>query len=280
MTENVITGIIRPAGKKDVTVSVVGLDFNTPDTFVIDYLNKFGVVLSNAVIYARFDTGPFQGKYNGERKYQVDFSKASKQMGTYHIIDGSKVRVFYRGNKKTCGRCHKMASECTGFAIAKNCATGGGKQVFLSEHMKKLWEEIGFVPSTFELDECDKTEDDVEQALKDAPIASKISFPPAKKQEPSVRDIEHYDGITVRNFPSRLVDKDIITFLVLYGLPVDHSQENIHINRGEKNTWVVLDGLSPTIVQKIFNSIHFHESKQKFFEVPLYCKNLRNLTPM
>ena len=68
VTENVITRIIRPAGKKDVTVSVVGLDFNTPHTFVIDYLNKFGVVLSNAVIYARFDTGPFQGKYNLERK--------------------------------------------------------------------------------------------------------------------------------------------------------------------------------------------------------------------
>ena len=46
----VMTGVIRPAGKKDVTVRIDGLDFNTPDSFVIDYLNKFGVVLNNAVV--------------------------------------------------------------------------------------------------------------------------------------------------------------------------------------------------------------------------------------
>ena len=42
----IVTGMIRPAGKKDVTFTIVGLDFNTPDPFVIDYLNKFGTVLS------------------------------------------------------------------------------------------------------------------------------------------------------------------------------------------------------------------------------------------
>ena len=91
VTENVMTGIIRPADKKDVTLSVVGLDFNTPDNFVVDYINKFGSVMSSAVVYSKVESGPFQGKYNGERKYQVDFSKATKQMGTFHIIDGSKV---------------------------------------------------------------------------------------------------------------------------------------------------------------------------------------------
>ena len=50
--------MIRPAGKKDVTVTVCGLDFNTPDSFVIDYLNKFGVVMTSEVIYSKFDKGP------------------------------------------------------------------------------------------------------------------------------------------------------------------------------------------------------------------------------
>ena len=31
VTSNVMTGIIRPAGKKDVTVTIDGLDWNTPD---------------------------------------------------------------------------------------------------------------------------------------------------------------------------------------------------------------------------------------------------------
>ena len=198
----VMTGIIRPAGKKDVSATVSGLDFNTPDRFVVDYLSKFGTVLSSAAIYCKYDTGPFKGKYNGDRKYQVDFSKSNHQMGTYHLIDGCKVRVFYRGNRKTCGRCQKPSSDCPGEAIAKNCAAGGGDRVFLSDHMKKLWEQIGFVPTSFELDESDKAEDDVQQATKDVPIKTKTSFPPSfKRQDPSPRDIEHLNGISVRNFP-------------------------------------------------------------------------------
>ena len=281
VTESIMTGNIRPAGKKDVTVSIVGLDFNTPDNLTVDYMNKFGVVLSNTVIYSKYDSGPFQGKYNGERKYQVDFSKSSRQMGTYHIIDGCKARVFYRGNKKTCGRCHKIASECTGGAIARNCAIGGGERVFLSDHMKKLWEEIGFVPTTFELDENEKTEDDVEQAVKDAPKINETSFPSSMKHpEPSARDIEHFDGVTIRNIPNTLEDKDIVDFLMNHGLPHDHDIMNLRINKGDKNTHVVIDCLSPNDVQTMYMNIHFLESKQKFFDVPLYCKCLRNMTPV
>ena len=33
------TKFIRPAGKKEVTVKVCGLDFNTPDSYVIEYLS-------------------------------------------------------------------------------------------------------------------------------------------------------------------------------------------------------------------------------------------------
>ena len=62
-------------------------------------------------------------------------------------------------------------------------------------------------------------------------------------------------------------------------MPIDHKQENININRGNRNTFVVIDGLSTQVVQTMNKSIHFHESKQKFFDVPLYCKAVRNMTP-
>ena len=42
VNSNVITGVIRPTGKTDVTVSIGGVDFNTPDTFVLEYLLAFG----------------------------------------------------------------------------------------------------------------------------------------------------------------------------------------------------------------------------------------------
>ena len=86
VTNGVITGMIRPAGKKDVTVTIAGLDFNTPDSFIVDYINKFGVVLDNTVMYTKFESGPFKGKFNGERRYQVDFSGSPRQIGTYHLL--------------------------------------------------------------------------------------------------------------------------------------------------------------------------------------------------
>ena len=76
-----MTGLIKPAGKKDVTVTVDGLDFNTPDTFFIDYLSKFGVVLSNAVVYTKSEPGPLKGKFNGGRKFQVRFLKIKQANG-------------------------------------------------------------------------------------------------------------------------------------------------------------------------------------------------------
>ena len=76
VSKGVMTGMIRPAGRSDVTMSVIGLDFNTPDTLMMDYINKFGgVIISRSVIYSKYSEGPFKGKYTGERKYQVDFSK-------------------------------------------------------------------------------------------------------------------------------------------------------------------------------------------------------------
>ena len=280
VSNGVMTGLIRPAGKTDVTVKVDGLDFNTPDNFVIDYLNKFGSVKSNTVTYSKYETGPFRGKYNGERRYQVDFGKASRQMGTFHLIDGAKVRVFYRGNKKTCGRCHKMADNCLGKAVAKGCGESGGERVFLSDHMKKLWAEIGFTPTTFELDADEKPEDDVQQATKDAPLIAATGYKPnVPRQEANVRDVERSNGITVRNFPPHLEDKDILTFLVNRGMPLNH--ENVNTTRGVKNTRALVEGLSPTDVQTLYRSIHYHETKTLFFDpsVPLYCQIVRNMTP-
>ena len=95
----VTTSLSKPAGRNDVTVTAVGLNFNTPDTFVQEYIKKFGRIISDSVIYGKYTEGPFKNKYNGERKYQVEFSEDKIPIRTYHIIDGERVKVFYRGNK-------------------------------------------------------------------------------------------------------------------------------------------------------------------------------------
>ena len=72
-------------------------------------------------------------------------------MGSYHFLDGEVVRITYRGNVETCGRCHKNARNCPGGAKKKECKEAGGQFVHISEHMRQLWKEIGFTPTGFEL---------------------------------------------------------------------------------------------------------------------------------
>ena len=72
------------------------------------------------VIYSKFTEGHFKSKRNGKRKYQVDFTNIKRTMGTYHFLDGARVRILYRGNDITCGRCHQTAMGCLGSGIAKN----------------------------------------------------------------------------------------------------------------------------------------------------------------
>ena len=108
-------------------------------------------------------------------------------MGTFHIIDGSRVKIFFRGNKKTCGRCHKTADECAGKSLAKDCETKGGERVNIGDHMKKLWAEIGFTPTNFELNEDEKSTD-MENVSKENQVKIADNFKTVKKTEPSARD--------------------------------------------------------------------------------------------
>ena len=47
--KGLVTGHIRPDGRREVTVTVAGLDFNTPDCLVYEYIQKFGGVITSKV---------------------------------------------------------------------------------------------------------------------------------------------------------------------------------------------------------------------------------------
>ena len=107
--EGIRTGIIRPAGKKEQSVTISGLHPNTKDQAVVKYLSAHGKVsVTDKVVHHVYPgvsgSSLCAGKLNGIRTYMVEITKP---MGTYHIIDGEKVSVKYRGQDKTCARCHK-----------------------------------------------------------------------------------------------------------------------------------------------------------------------------
>ena len=138
---------VRPAIRREVTMLVSGLSFNTPDVQVIAYIEKFGAkVVGTEPIYGIHKEGPWAGQYNGERRYRADFSSQKCAMGTYHLIDGAKVRVMYPGNTKTCGRCHQPPSGCIGGGIARVCGESGGNRVSLAAHMRQLWARVDYNP--------------------------------------------------------------------------------------------------------------------------------------
>ena len=127
---------ITQAGVKEVTIVVMGLDFMVEDEVMMEYIKSFGgVIKSDRVIYSKDKQGPFKGLLNGERRYLVDMSGALCNMGTYHHIGENKVKVIYKGNSRTCGRCHEEQQKCSGRGIARECTSG---RISLEHHMERL----------------------------------------------------------------------------------------------------------------------------------------------
>jgi hypothetical protein len=280
VTRGVWTRNIRPAGRRDVVVTVSGLEFNTPDTLVQGYIEKFGgKLVTKDAIYGKHGEGPLMGFFNGERKYNVEFNDSAKPMGTYHFLDGARVRVFYRGNVKTCARCHEASVSCMGGGFAKDCQTNGGKKLDLADHMRTIWQEIGFSPTSFQLPV--ETEIGVDKSNEgDTTISEDKSFR-RQIERPELKDddIKKIVGIQIRNLPPTLSDDEIVTFLV-DNVDKDVTLEKLSLVKNEHNLNVAIEnGLEGSQVIAAAAKLEFRQSKQKFFGKPLYCRLLKNLTP-
>ena len=49
VTDGIKTGLVKPMDRREVDVKVSGLNLNTPDSLVVEYLNKHGRVVNNKV---------------------------------------------------------------------------------------------------------------------------------------------------------------------------------------------------------------------------------------
>ena len=167
MKEGVQTSIIRPAGKKEVSVLVSGLHPNTKDQAVVRYLAAHGKVsATDHVIYhvypGRAGSTLLAGKLNGNRSYMVEISK---HMGSFHIIDGEKVSIRYRGQTRSCARCHQPETQCPGKGVARECTS---ERVLLSTHMQDHWKTISYVPDSSSME---GVEEDLEVNVQIGPVS-------------------------------------------------------------------------------------------------------------
>ena len=134
---------IKPAGKKEVVVKLKGVHPNTKDDVIVSYLNKFGTVISNKIVYGIYSDGPLSGFKNGDRSIKLEL-RPGINIGSYHIIDGQKVSIRYPGQHQTCARCHKTAKDCMGNGMAKKCELAGGIKVDFIDYILELWKQIGY----------------------------------------------------------------------------------------------------------------------------------------
>ena len=281
VTRGVWTKNIRPAGRRDVVVTVIGLDFNTPDTLVQGYIEKFGgKMVSHEVIYGKYGDGPMRGMFNGERRYNVEFKDGARPMGTFHFLDGAKVRIFYRGNSKTCARCHKVSGVCPGGGYAKECHNQDGQKVDLADHMRVLWQEIDFNPTTFELPAQADPEADQNEVVGDIGISEDTTFRRSiERPQMTDEDIKKVVGIQIKNLPPTMSNAEVAAFLQ-EKVDKDITIERVSIMKNEHSINASIEnGLEGATVINAAKEIEFRQSKKKFFGKPLYCRILKNLTP-
>ena len=135
------SSMMKPAGKKEVVVTIKGVHPNTRDSFVLDYLSKFGNIVTTKVVHGEFAAGPLKGMTNGDRSYKMEV-KAGESIRSYHYIDGQKVSLRYAGQMQTCGRCHETSRNCRGKGVAKKCEFEGGIRIDFADHILALWQQI------------------------------------------------------------------------------------------------------------------------------------------
>ena len=268
VTDNIKTGLIKPMDRTEVTVTIKGLNYNTPDTLVIEYLSKHGKVCNSDVIYELEKDGMLKGLRNGNRKYLVDFSNGIN-MGSFHLFDGAYITVTYSGQRKTCGRCRMTAKDCLGDAFAKTCEQNNGLKVKLADHMKEHWKKIGFVPTNFRREALNEDED--LELTEDVRIKDNNKFTPTHRKPDNSDENAHFTSIIIRNLPKDIPDDEIKKFLVSKDLPKEHTE--LKIIRNKHNTNVEINSLDNVTCDTLIKNIN----EKKFFNIKTFCRGLSNL---
>ena len=257
---------VKPVGKREVVVTVRGLHPNTMDQVVIEYLGKFGKVVTSKVVYATYGDGPLRGLKNGDRSFKVELQPGCN-IGSYHILDGTKVTLRFPGQKQTCARCHEVSTYCPGGGIAKKCEAAGGNKVELGDHILNLWKKIGYSPGDLEYAAA---YDDHGEALDQVAVSSPKAvgeFTPVKV----VSEPEKFSGVNIKQFPKNVDTGEVMEFLVRSGLP-ESNRENVVI---KPNGHVSIGKLDNAVCRVLIGNIH----NQRHFDRKLYCNGIIPLTP-
>ena len=252
--------MVKPVGKKEVVVSLRGVHPNSRDTVVMNYLSRFGKMVTSKVVHEVFATGPLKGLKNGNRSYKMEI-KPGENIGSYHVIDGQKVSLRYPGQQQTCGRCHQVARQCKGGGIARECEAKGGAKVAFADYIMELWKKINYTP-----DNAEYGSDIFEEGVDDEQVGG--VFTPAKA--PS-RGEQKFTGVTITRFPKNTDPGKIMEFLCRSTLPEEKKEEVLI----KENGVVAIKNLTSEECDLLIEAIH----GKTHFDRKLYCNGIIPFTP-
>ena len=187
--------------------------------------------------------------------------EVTKPMGSYHIIDGEKVSVKYRGQTRTCARCHQSEKHCSGKGVARDCQDD---RVLLSSFMEKHWEDIGFIPDTNS--EQVEEEDDPDIQI------GKDNIEKAIAQGPNLT--HRYSSILVSGFD---VDQNLaVVHELLLGQGLPQSIKCEHLLQNKRSGKLFIENLSPTDCLSMMENMH----GKKFLGKKVYVTSIVSESPL
>ena len=132
--------------------------------------------------------------------------------------------------------------------------------------MRKLWAEIDFTPTSFELpDEVEGTGDE-DTKDGDRPVTD-TRAPAVNRPAISDEAKEKLVGLKINNLPLEITEEEVVKLLKDRVKP-DIESVNFEMTRTERNTQVVIfSGLGPDDIMAAVAKIDFKENKEDHFTV-------------
>ena len=155
--------------RRETWVNIYWTAVNDDDKDIIDSLSYFGIVTSSVqhMTYRVSEKDKnnealklLEGVKKGDRKVRM---KIHKNIPSYIIIGGKRVKVTFEGQLKTCARCHDIWQDCPGKGVPDKCEELNGPKNELSKIWETFTSQNGHVTDLEETEESSRSEIDSEE---------------------------------------------------------------------------------------------------------------------